>query len=168
MQETTQCICVSHASAGLARHDGTCPGQRRATLFEAHSTTTPTSTSFKWLYSHHPATTQLQPLHLFPIPILDVMASFGGAGLGQKVIKPNPYVAAFSIALRQTYLFLGSSLSSSTSANSVLYRPERGSFPLDHDGTARPPAILPALPASLPAAHHISASDATFQASARI
>ncbi|KAJ4362785.1 Cytochrome c oxidase assembly protein cox19 [Ascochyta clinopodiicola] len=33
------------------------------------------------------------------------MASFGGAGLGQKVIKPNP--------------------------------PERGSFPLDHDGECK-------------------------------
>ncbi|KAH6614851.1 hypothetical protein C7974DRAFT_402769 [Boeremia exigua] len=33
------------------------------------------------------------------------MASFGGAGLGQKVIRPNP--------------------------------PERGSFPLDHDGECK-------------------------------
>ena len=51
-------------------------------------------------------------------PNIDGMASFGGAGLGQKVIKPNPYVTAFSTALRQTYLFSGSSLSRPTSANS--------------------------------------------------
>jgi hypothetical protein len=47
----------------------------------------------------------------------DVMASIGGAGLGQKSVRPNPYVAAFSTALRQTYLLFGLTLR-------TLYRPQ--------------------------------------------
>lgn len=165
MQEQCNAPCASCTSAGLAHQRRDAPAVLRARLYSKLTPPTllhqlvPTAYAAAYL-----ATTRL-PQSVFPYS--DVMASFGGAGLGQKVIKPNPYVAAFSIALRQTYLFLGFSLPPSTSANPVFHRPERGSFPLDHDGTAHSPAPLPVSPASLPAAHQISATDATFQASAR-
>ena len=83
----------------------------RATLFRAHTTTAPSSPHLDCL--HDPTTTDIS-LNSLRISPIDVMASFGGAGLGQKVIKPNPYVIASSAALRQTYLLLGSSLASLT------------------------------------------------------
>ncbi|KAH9870828.1 hypothetical protein IAQ61_006307 [Plenodomus lingam] len=83
------------------------------------------------------------------------MSNFGGAGLGQKVYKPNP--------------------------------PERGSFPLDHDGTftattwsqnhrrcrrrrrrRRPACLYPSTSLSTPTSTRARAADMPFQANARV
>lgn len=81
--------------------------------------------------------------------LLVTMSTFGGAGLGQKIQKPNPYVihasflfchctpsSPWKLATLATLATPHPQGSLEIFANHCLgCRPERGSFPLDHDGT---------------------------------